>query len=30
VFYRLRSDAVEVVTIVPARMPLDDRDADDK
>ena len=30
VFYRLRPDAVEVVTIVPTRMPLDERnDADE-
>jgi hypothetical protein len=28
VVYRLRSDAIEVVTIVPTRMPLDDRDAE--
>ena len=28
--YRLRADAIEVVTIVPARMPLDERDADDE
>ena len=26
VLYRLRADAVEVVTIVPTRMPLDERD----
>jgi plasmid stabilization system protein ParE len=30
VLYRLRSDAVEVVTIVPTRMPLDERDAGDE
>jgi len=27
VLYRLRSDAVEVVAIVPTRMPLDEPDA---
>jgi plasmid stabilization system protein ParE len=26
VLYRLRADAIEVVTIVPTRMPLDERD----
>jgi toxin ParE1/3/4 len=30
VLYRLRSDAIEVVTIVPTRMPLDERDAGDE
>jgi toxin ParE1/3/4 len=30
VLYRLRSDAVEVVTIVPTRMPLDEPDAGDE
>lgn len=30
VLYRLRSDALEVVTIVPTRMPLDERDAGDE
>jgi toxin ParE1/3/4 len=30
VLYRLRSDAVEVVTIVPTRMPLDSRDDEDE
>jgi toxin ParE1/3/4 len=30
VLYRLRPDAVEVVTIVPARMPLDQRDTEDE
>ncbi len=29
VLYRLRSDAVEVVTIVPTRMLLDERDPDE-
>ena len=29
VLYRLRPDAVEVVTIVPARMRLDERDPDE-
>lgn len=29
VLYRLRSDAIEVVTIVPTRMPLDERDPDE-
>ena len=29
VLYRLRPDAVEVVTIVPTRMPLDERDPDE-
>ena len=30
VLYRLRSDVIEVVTIVPTRMPLDERDAGDE
>jgi plasmid stabilization system protein ParE len=30
VLYRLRSDALEVVTIVPTRIPLDERDAGDE
>jgi len=30
VLYRLRADAIEVVTIVPSRMPLDERDAGDE
>ncbi len=30
VLYRLRPDALEVVTIVPTRMPLDERDAEDE
>lgn len=30
VLYRLRPDAIDVVTIVPARMPLDERDAEDE
>jgi toxin ParE1/3/4 len=30
VLYRLRSDAVEVVTIVPTRMPLDERNTEDE
>jgi len=30
VLYRLRSDAIEVVTIVPTRMPLDQRDTEDE
>jgi plasmid stabilization system protein ParE len=30
VVYRLRSDAIEVVTIVPTRMPWDERDAGDE
>jgi plasmid stabilization system protein ParE len=30
VLYRLRADAIEVVTIVPTRMPLDERDTDDE
>jgi plasmid stabilization system protein ParE len=30
VVYRLRSDAIEVVTIVPTRMPLEERDAGDE
>jgi plasmid stabilization system protein ParE len=30
VLYRLRADAVEVVTIVPTRMPLDEGDAGDE
>lgn len=30
VLYRLRSDAVEVVTIVSTRMPLDEGDAGDE
>jgi plasmid stabilization system protein ParE len=30
VLYRLRSDAVEVVTIVPTRMPLDERNTGDE
>ena len=30
VLYRLRPDAVEVVTIVPQRMSLDERGADDE
>jgi len=30
VLYRLRSDAIEVVTIVPTRMPLDERDTGDE
>jgi toxin ParE1/3/4 len=29
VLYRLRSDAIEIVTIVPTRMPLDERDPDE-
>ena len=29
VLYRLRPDAIEVVTIVPARMPLDELDPDE-
>ncbi len=29
VLYRLRADAIEVVTIVPARMRLDERDPDE-
>ncbi|HWO17754.1 MAG TPA: type II toxin-antitoxin system RelE/ParE family toxin [Kofleriaceae bacterium] len=29
VLYRLRPDAIEVVTIVPARMPLDQNDPDE-
>jgi hypothetical protein len=30
VLYRLCSDAIEVVTIVPTRMPLDERNAGDE
>jgi toxin ParE1/3/4 len=30
VLYRLRSDAVEVVTIAPTRMPLDERNGGDE
>ena len=30
VLYRLRADAIEIVTIAPAWMPLDERDADDE
>jgi len=30
VLYRLRSDALEVVTIVPTRMPLDEPDGGDE
>jgi len=30
VLYRLRADAIEVVTIVPARMSLDERDISDE
>jgi plasmid stabilization system protein ParE len=30
VLYRLCSDAIEVVAIVPSRMPLDERDAGDE
>ena len=30
VLYRLRSDVIEVVTIVPTRIPLDERDAGDE
>lgn len=29
VLYRLRADAIEIVTIAPAWMPLDERDPDD-
>jgi toxin ParE1/3/4 len=29
VLYRLRPDVIEVVTIVPARMPLDEHDPDE-
>jgi hypothetical protein len=29
VLYRLRSDAIEIVTIVPARVPLDTGERDD-
>jgi toxin ParE1/3/4 len=29
ILYRLRPDAIEVVTIVPARMPLNEREPDE-
>jgi hypothetical protein len=30
VIYRLRADAIEVVTIAPTRTPLDERDISDE